>query len=238
VVSVSGFLGRMMAKRVYGWILGIGLLLGAVGFLTIGTSRHPQQRLPYRLAVGQAVVDLSDKTGGCLLCHSTLSAPSPVAFHHTLPVETLSSRLDTRLAEAGTRILDLPAADSPSYDNIVHDFLRVYAQTRTSSTPADVIRGYMAVNRLMVALNLLERQSSPDHWSSSPAVPVRERVAAVQTLLVPVPAAEHTALVLSRGVVPPPLRLDRDQTVLVLHVVSVSHRCDPPMSGFFPLRWI
>lgn len=129
-----------------------------------------------RLRMVQAVSHLQ----GCLTCHSTTFAATPVgvnqqtlsaAYHPRIqlldkpvatPTVSLAGQVDRDLLTIGQRILDVHPANLPLSDVVVQKFLQIYdqAQAHPGSEPVllDVIRQLGGLEQL---LQMLENQASP-----------------------------------------------------------------------------
>jgi hypothetical protein len=177
-----------MVKRSYCWVLGIGIILVCVGVaVSIQVeAAHHHARLPQNLPV--AVVQLE----GCLTCHS-ISPVSPIqSIEHTVialpefkPQKAAVTPVETRLIDAGQRILALPETTSTEQvETVAHDFLQIYAQSRAGNgQTADQTADQMAaLDTLEYWLTNLEYQAQTDQWGSADDAPSQPDAAAWQTV--------------------------------------------------------
>jgi hypothetical protein len=165
-----------MVKHTYRWVLGLGILLVLIGlgiFVQV-KSAHDTRLLRQNLLVAEAV----DQLEGCATCHEVTNQISfalpnldPAATHMTiaLPESRPQSRggtpVESRLADAGRRILALSASNRPPQVSAAgSDFLRIYEQNRAlSSLTADQLT---ALDFLENWLQALENQPQSTRWNA------------------------------------------------------------------------
>jgi hypothetical protein len=188
-----GELNQAMFKKSYYWALGIGILLIGVGvavWVQVDAA-HDGAPMSQGLRVAEAVVQLE----GCLTCHA-VTGGGPVWMHedavlssadHTLltfpesrPQQTVPrTPLETRLSDAGQRILALPESNTKQAETVASSFLRVYEQTRTGTDQtADQMS---ALDKLDYWLRTLEYQAQTNQWDRADEAPAQPNPAAWQT---------------------------------------------------------
>jgi ABC-type nickel/cobalt efflux system permease component RcnA len=164
-----------MAKQTYRWVLGIGILLVLVG---VGVFVQVKSALDTRLAqqnlrVAEAVSQLE----GCASCHEVTNQSSVVlpslerVVSHTLialpeakPQVRGITPVEARLVDAGQRILALSASDhTPQVSATADSFLRIFEQSRTTSSPA--ADQLTALDVLEYWIQNLEHQAQTTRWN-------------------------------------------------------------------------
>jgi hypothetical protein len=177
-----------MVKQTYRWVVGLGVLLVLIGvgvFVQV-KSAHDTRLLHQDLLVGEAVNQLE----GCATCHEVTNRPSLAlpdlerAVPHTfivLPESRPQSKggtpVEARLADAGQRILALSAANPTlQVAAAASDFLRIYEQHRTSSSPT--VDQLTALDFLEYWLANLEHQAQTTRWNTHAAEQTQTALAA------------------------------------------------------------
>jgi hypothetical protein len=184
-----------MFIKSYYWVLGIGILLISVGVAVLVKvdAAHDHVHTPQSLRVAEAVAQLNNS---CLTCHTVANnAPvwmmhgddvSPSSVVHTLftlpesrPQETTQQTpLETRLSDAGQRILALSESNPKQAETVAYSFLRVYEQTRTGT--GQMADQMSALDMLEYWLQNLEYQAQTDRWNSADEAPAQSNPAAWQ----------------------------------------------------------
>ncbi len=169
---------RSMVKQTYCWVLGIGifLILIGVGVFVQVASAHDARLPQQNLRVAEAINHLKD-----CVCHETTNESSVAlssldrVFTHTLitfpeskPQVRVVTPVETRLIDAGQRILVLSSSThAPQVTAAADDFLRIYEQHRTMSSPtADQLT---ALDNLEYWLQILENQAQTTRWNINPS---------------------------------------------------------------------
>jgi hypothetical protein len=175
-----------MVKQTYRWVLGLGILLVLIGvgvFVQV-KSAHDTRLLHQDLLVGEAVNQLE----GCATCHDVTNQPSlalpnleRAATHTSIILPASKPRggtpVEARLADAGQRILALSASNrTPQVSAAAGDFLRIYEQNRTSSTPT--VDQLTALDFLEYWLTSLEHQARTTRWNTHSAEQTHAALAA------------------------------------------------------------
>jgi hypothetical protein len=224
--------------QTYRWVFAVGILLVLLGIAVLFQvdAAHDNPGMPQRARVTGAVASLQ----GCLMCHA---APEeiPTLAHgvkhaaiilpdmQSQPVKTAQqTAMQTRLLDAGQRILALPDSNPEQVEAVASGFWLAYGQFSAGSGEI------AALDQLEYWLTILEYQAQTVRWNAASSASSQSHWAAWQTVSVsPIPAAvsEQVSLLDMGGTRPSRLFRSGEDGVTPAEIVFGVHRRGPPAAA-------